>query len=114
MKIVFVSGQYKGGTSWETEKHIREAEEVALKLWKMNAIAICPHTMTRFFYGEINEEVVVFGLLKLLERCDAMLVISLSTGVFKEIKHASKFNIPVFYDIDDIEKWLSKEERKIK
>ncbi len=37
--------------------------------------------------------------------CDAVLVISDSWGVQREIKSAHNFNIPVFYSIEELNKW---------
>ena len=112
MKIVFVSGPFRArdpSNHWEVEQNIRVAEEYALQVWKAGAVAICPHTNSRFFQGAAADNIWLAGYLEVLLRCDAMLVVgdpNSSQGTRAEITMAEKNNIPIFYSLKDLEEWL--------
>ena len=51
LPVIYIAGPFRAINSWEVEQNIRHAEEVALEVWRSKAVALCPHTMHRFFQG---------------------------------------------------------------
>ncbi len=105
MKVIYVAGPYRGATAWEIEENIREAEKIALQLWKAGYAAVCPHTNNRFFFGEIDEDSVLKGCLEILSRCDGVLLLSQwhrSEGARIEHAEALRLGIPVYFRLADL------------
>lgn len=110
MKVVFIAGPFRAPTPWGVEQNIRAAEEAALQVWSLGAAALCPHTNTRFFDRALPDEIFLAGTRLLLSRCDAMLVVGNwkdSEGTREEINWASNRNIPKFFHIEDLSRWLA-------
>jgi nucleoside 2-deoxyribosyltransferase len=102
MKVVYVAGKFRGPSAWDIECNIRQAEALALEVWRMGAAALCPHTNTRFFQNAAPDDVWLQGDLVLLERCDAMITVDNwrdSSGACAEVEHAKANGIPVFHDL---------------
>lgn len=113
MKVVYVAGPFRPqlvpGSQWEQEQNIRLAEATSLEIWKMGAVAICPHTMTRFFQGAAPDDVWLKGDLELLRRCDAMITVGTwgkSKGTIGEYAFAVENKIPVFAGLYSLKSWL--------
>lgn len=109
--VVYVAGAYRGGTAWDVELNIRRAECCALEILRRGAVALCPHTMYRYFDKSVPDDFVLGGLLQLLERCDAMFVVEGyqdSAGTLKEIEHAEQLGIPVIGTLMVLNYWISK------
>lgn len=68
MKVVFVSGAYRGNVT----ENIEKARQVAIKLWQMGYVALCPHMNTAHFDGICDDSVWLAGDIELLKRCDAI------------------------------------------
>lgn len=75
MKLVYTAGPFRGKTAWDVESNVRVAENYALCIARLGAMPVCPHANTRFFHGQIDEQFWVYGTLRLLEVCDAMVLI---------------------------------------
>jgi hypothetical protein len=100
------------------EQNIRRAEEIALEIWKMGAVAVCPHTNTRFFQGEIpNCDVVLTeGNLELLNRSDVCFMVpgwEESVGSIGEHEFCEERRIPVYHDLKEIKKWIDSPDAKL-
>lgn len=112
MRVVYIAGPFRGPSAWDIEENIRRAERLALEVWRMGAAALCPHTNTRFFQGAADDSVWLDGDLELLARCDAVLMTPdwhRSSGARAEEEFARKRGIPVFYESDILQKWLTGE-----
>lgn len=99
MKHVYIAGPYRGKTAWEVEQNIRRAEEVAFKVAECGHVPVCPHSMYRYFNGELTDQFWLDGTISLLSRCDVMVVLSgyeNSEGTKEEIAFAQEHGIPVF------------------
>lgn len=108
-KVVFVSGKFTAGNSWEREQNIREAEQVALEIWRLGAAAICPHTNTRHFDGILPAQVFYDGDIAILRKCDAVFMVpgwENSIGAQDEHAVAYALGIPVFDNYRRLEDWL--------
>jgi hypothetical protein len=65
--------------------------------------------MTRYYQGELPDEVFLDGCLALLRRCDALLTVSgweQSEGSRIEVAEARRVGLPVFHTVEDIEPWI--------
>lgn len=104
MKLIYVAGPYRAKTEWGLIQNIRNAEAVALEIWKMGMVAYCPHKNTAHFGGACQDKVWLDGGLEVLRRCDGLVMIkgwSGSEGAIAEENEAGKFSIPIFYSIRD-------------
>lgn len=99
LPVIYVCGPYRAATPWKILENIRAAQQVALDLWKLGAVGLCPHANTALFDGEAPDKVWLEGDLELLRRCDAVVVFHgwrLSQGALAEVQHAQAAGIPVF------------------
>lgn len=105
MKVVYVAGPFRAPNSWELERNIRRAEELALEVWRAGFACICPHTNTRFYQGAAPDEVWLDGDLEILRRCDAVLLTQnwqQSSGTRAEVADATLNKIPVFNNLNTL------------
>ncbi len=104
-KVIYVAGKYRGPHAWAIENNIRRAEELALEVWAMGAVALCPHANTRFYQGALPDEVWLEGDLELLRRCDAILMVpgwEESKGAIVEERLAAQLGLHVFTSIEQL------------
>lgn len=109
MKVVYIAGPFRGPNAWEIEENIRRAERLALQVWRAGAVALCPHTNTRFFQGAADDSVWLAGDLEMLSRCDAVIFTPdwrESTGARAEHDYATGRGIPVFHSVYQLRMWL--------
>lgn len=110
MKVIYIAGPFKAENSWQVEQNVRRAEEIALEVWRLGAVAVCPHTNTRFFLGTLPDVAVyVKGYIELVKRCDAVLTVSgyeWSHGAGLELDAAEAEGKPVFHNLGDLKAWL--------
>jgi hypothetical protein len=113
MKTVYVGGPFRGKNHWDIEQNVRRAEQMALGIWATKrAAALCPHTMCRYYQGALEDEVWEIGLLELMKRCDALLLVDgweNSEGTLAEIKLAKECGIPIFESFNDCVNWIMKD-----
>lgn len=84
---------------------------LALEVWKMGAVAICPHSNTMFFSDAdgCGDDVWLEGDLELVLRCDAMLLTpdwERSSGARAERVFANEHGIPTFDTVEEVRSWL--------
>jgi len=114
-KLVYVAGRFRSshaGDQFEQTMNILAAMQIALDVWKMGAVALCPHGNTFCFQGTMDDSVWLEGSLLLLERCDAVMCVpnwTRSEGAKLEIKYAEELGKPVFYSFTELGKWLRDE-----
>ncbi|GAF97684.1 unnamed protein product [marine sediment metagenome] len=110
VKVVYVAGAYRAETEWGVVQNIRHAEAVALDIWKLGAMAICPHKNTAHFGGTLPDEVWLQGDLELVRRSDAVCCVAgwdESRGARGEVALARQLSIPVFFSTQEVQAWLS-------
>ena len=100
MKLIYIAGAYTAPNAWQREQNIRAAESQSLKLWRSGVAAICVHTMSRHFYGEVRVEDAVRIDDAILLRCDGVLLVpgwQDSHGTLRELEIAKARGLRVFY-----------------
>lgn len=102
-KILYIAGPYRPTGWWRlpilrTIKiaiNIWHARQAAKIVWKAGDIAVCPHMNTAFFDGLVPDYRFLDGDLKIMARCDGILVLQgKSAGAKAELEAAVK--IPGF------------------
>lgn len=113
-KLVYIAGPFRAKpdptNQWVQEQNIREAEALALEVWKLGGVAVCPHLNTRYFQGALPDEVWLDGDLTLMRRCDAVLMTPRwleSEGAKVERDVALEAGLRVFYNLSALGWWLS-------
>lgn len=109
MRVVYLAGPYRDPTEYVTHRNIRAAEDVALGIWQLGAVCLCPHKNTAHFGGALPDEVWLDGDLELLRRCDAVFMMETSwksSGALKEKALAESISLPVFTNFYALERWL--------
>lgn len=109
MKVIYVAGPFRASNSWAVEQNVRQAEALALEVWRLGAACICPHANTRFYQGAAPDACWLEGDLAILRRCDAVLMTpnwGCSIGARDEHWEATRYGIRVFYDLETLAQWL--------
>lgn len=108
MRVVYIAGKCTSANTWETEKNIRRAENLAFAVAEAGAMPVTPHSITRFFHGTLT----LFwyaGTLELMRRCDAIILVpgwETSEGATTEVEQARNRAMPVFERVDELKAWL--------
>jgi hypothetical protein len=106
---VYVAGPFRAATPWLIEQNVRRAEEAALEVWRMGAVAVVPHMLTRHFQDSLPDSVWIEGLMSLMSVCDMMLVLpgwKNSEGTKSEITEAQRQKKRIFYTLKELSQWL--------
>lgn len=97
MKVVFISGKYRG----DVKANIEHAKQAAIKIWKSGDVALCPHMNTAFFDGICPDETWLEGDIELMKRCDAVYFLSNwqdSEGAKVEYNLAQNLGMEIIYE----------------
>lgn len=108
LKVVYVSGPFRGKNAYEIRQNVRAAEAVALAIWKAGMVAICPHLNTANFQEVLPDDRWIQGDLEILRRCDAIRMVrgwTRSKGALKELALAEGLGLPVLYTHADMIAW---------
>lgn len=109
MKVVYIAGPYKAENQWEIEKNIRAAEEMHLKLIDLGVAVICPHTMSRHFFGTYDETTWMAVCRALVRRSDALILLPGwrdSSGTAEEINEADDYGKMMFSEFSELKRWV--------
>lgn len=108
MKLIYIAGPFRGLTPWDVEQNVRRAEEMALRVWRAGAAALCPHTNTRFFDKAGDDAIFLEGTMEMLRRCDGMVLVhgwEKSSGTRAEIREALRLGKPILHNVTEVELW---------
>lgn len=108
-RLVYIAGPYSAPSAWQRECNIRAAECQSLKLWRAGVPSICVHTMTRHFFGELDESDAIAIDDQLLLSCDAVLLCPGwrdSKGTLRELEIAKANGIRIF-DVDQADECIA-------
>ena len=106
---MYLAGPYRASTEFGVHQNVQAAERVALEVWRLGAVCICPHKNTAHFGGELPDEVWLKGDRELIRRSDAVLMMDgslASCGASSEEQFAVSIGKLVFDRPDDLRKWL--------
>jgi len=109
LPVVYIAGKYRAPTPWLVLGNVRAAQEAALQVWKLGAVALCPHSNTGLFDGECDDQVWLAGDLELLRRCDAVFMVvdwRESSGACNEHRVAVELGLPVFEVVGRLKRWV--------
>ena len=95
--LVYTAGKYRG----DVDKNIDDARKVAIDLWEMGYVVICPHLNTDHFENDckVIDDVYLKGDLEIILRCDAMVMIPGwrdSSDACAEYDFALRHDIPIY------------------
>jgi hypothetical protein len=110
MKVIYVAGAYRAKSEFEVLRNIRDAESLAVKIWRTGNACICPHKNTAFLGGAVPDEVWLQGAVLMVLRSDAVVCVDNwrnSEGATREVTAAEENGIPVFERFEDFELWQS-------
>ena len=104
-RVAFICGPYRAGRLTVLE-NIRNAEAVAIAVWRRGYVALCPHKNTAHFDGILpNDEAWLAGDMTMLARCDCLVTVpgwEVSEGAPAEVDSARGVGMPVYHDPADL------------
>lgn len=109
LPVVYIAGPYRATTPRRTLANIWKAQEAALTVWRMGAVAICPHSNCYLFDGECDNSVWLAGDLELLRRSDAVYLVEgwrESEGAKAEHLLAIELGLPTFDTLFQLQVWV--------
>jgi len=106
--VIYVSGAYTG----EIDKNIEIARKAAIDLWEKGYTVICPHLNTIHFEKDckIGYDDYIVGDCEILKRCNYILMLDNwedSKGAKVEKEFAEKYNIKIYYTVEELEDYIS-------
>jgi hypothetical protein len=118
MKLIFISGPFRSinhngkSNAWGVQCNVMTAMALALEVWKLGHVAVCPHANSMFFQDAdgVEDKIWLDGYLELLKKCDALITTNnwmASSGTRAEVGCARHNNIPAFHSLDELKAWLS-------
>lgn len=112
MKRIYVAGPYSANNVLDVLKNIGHGQKVCAELFADGYAPFCPWHDRTFITdnpdGDFTVEQFYQYSLAWLSVSDAMLVLDgwqNSKGTIKEIEHANKLGIPVFFSYDELKMW---------
>lgn len=103
---IYIAGPFRGETPWDIECNIRRAEDLGLRVARMGAVPVVPHSMYRYYQGSLPDAFWIEATLSLLHTCQAMVIdlplkdVQNSVGTMGEIEDCRKFKRSYFCDDD--------------
>lgn len=116
MKTVYVAGKYTAPTKAGIVRNVQIAVVYSRELWKMGFGVHCPHTNS-FLIDEKTapyEQVITYCLLQ-VDSHDCMYLLPNwldSPGAQRERARAMMLHKPIFYNLEQAEKWLKEQNAK--
>ena len=111
-KIAFVIGPYRstnhpewGDARYGVTLNIYAAEALAVELWRMGYIVICPHKNSEGLEGLIPDKGWLEGYRGLLECADIAVCVpgwTQSEGACAEVRHANALGRPVYQKLSEV------------
>lgn len=101
--IVYIAGPFRAKNGRTIEEHVEAARAMSDRLWAAGVPNICPHTLTVGCSYDTPEEIYLEGLLRIVERCDALLLLphwKESSGTLAEKELAERLGIPCFEEFE--------------
>jgi hypothetical protein len=117
MKVVYIAGPFRCPSlacpgqqdHFGIHQNVTRAMALALEVWRLGAVALCPHGNTFCLQHSAPDSVWLEGDMELMRRCDAVLMVpgwSDSRGAIAERLHARERGMPVFETLSECAAWL--------
>jgi len=116
---VYIAGALSGGPGGRTSAkvvtdYIQNINRMALVASIVRRMGHCPYIpaldiILGIVNGDWDEEDYRGIGMSFLEVCDAVLVISDSTGVQREVTRARELGVPIYYELNDLEANIDKD-----
>jgi hypothetical protein len=100
MKLVFISGKYRG----DVDANIAHAKKAAIRLWQAGYVVLCPHLNSAHFDGLCPDEVWLAGDIEMLKRCDIIFMLSNwrdSEGARNELEIATTLGMGIMFEVPE-------------
>lgn len=111
IKQIYLAGPYTGKDSQEVMSYCSTAINFASEVVKLGAYPQTSHPLGVFLQrGVGNAQYWYDATLEQMKRCDAVLMLpnwENSQGAIKELEEADKLDMPIFYNVNGLKKWLS-------
>lgn len=111
--LIYIAGPYRAKTINGIYKNIQAARNAAVELAQNGYPFICPHLNSAFMDGIRDDEFWLAMGKELLARCTAVLALngwSKSKGTKLEIARAKEISIPIFYNLNELNRWARGDE----
>lgn len=103
--LVYVAAPYRSRDPEQRARNIATAWEAGERLKSKGlCFPVVPHLL-----GDGPDELMLAGTMKLMTRCDAVLVLpgyASSVGTLAERDKAIELGMPVFYSAEELTEWL--------
>ena len=112
--LVYVAGPYSAPTPAERAANIEAAWTVGYQVASLGAYPVVPHMNTAHMDDLQDWQWWIDATLELMLRCNAVLMMEgweASRGARGEEAAAKRFEIPVFYKIEDLADWIAEQKR---
>ena len=109
MRVIYIAGPFRGKTPWDVERNVRRAEEIAFWVSCQGAVALCPHSMYRYFDKTLTDEFWLAATLELAVRCDALFLVpgwTGSDGSLRERRYFETAKKPIYETAEGLVAWI--------
>lgn len=111
VRVIYVAGPISPSNGRTMLDNINQARQLAVEVWRVGAYPFTPHLNSTdgVLRGMVSGSDIYLADLAMLERCDAVLLMEgweTSRGANYEVAWADYKDKPVFYSIEQLERWL--------
>jgi hypothetical protein len=110
MKIIYIAGRFRGKLPYDVHLNVIAAEAAAIRVADVGAVPLCPHTMYKNFDGTQTGQFWLDATQKLLDTAEAIFIFDEqwrhSVGTVGELRKAVIMEIPIFFRIEEMCRWL--------
>lgn len=106
---IYIAAPYRHPEEWGVAENIIRARDVAIFVLRCGGFPICPHLLTAFMGGVVDDRVFIENDIALmLDVSDAVFAegVDRSEGVKAEVAAALKKGIPVIGDRVKLREWI--------
>ena len=106
---IYIAAPYRHGAEWGVFDNIVHARAIAVFVLRCGGFPICPHLLTAFMGGVVDDAVFIENDIALmLKAADAVYAegADRSEGVKAEVAAAREAGLPLIYDRVELRRWL--------
>lgn len=107
--LIYLAGPYTAPHPYLVQLNVDEARWWAMEICKLGGYGLAPHGVTAHFEGLQNYYFYLNATLSLMRRCDAVFMLpnwEQSNGARLEHDDALRLNIPVLYQLSDVDAFV--------